>query len=147
MHWRVKCPALPLIQCLCSPAMLGLFCLPHLPCASSAVPGLHTVPHTPSLTLHAGPSELPLLRSCLYFPQLLSLSFLSTLFDHPHLMAGPYFLTLDCVTIIIFPYNICITIPCEFLPQRPLKVKNRPGAFFLDLSKQTSLCQTNYMRQ
>lgn len=102
----------------------------HLPCASSALPGLHTVPHTPILTFCASPPELPFLRSYLHLTQLLSLSFLSTGFGHPRFMAVPYFLTLDCITIIIFPYNICIMIPYELLPQRPLRVKNTPDAIF-----------------
>lgn len=52
------------------------------------------------------------------------------LFDHPHLMALPYFLTLGCITINIFPYNIHVMISCEFLPQRHLRVMNMPDAFF-----------------
>lgn len=92
-------------------------CFPHLPCASSALPGLHTIPHTPILTSYVSPSELSFLRSYCDLPQLLSLSFLSTIFDHPHLMSVPYFLKLDCTTTIIFPYNTCIMTPYEFLPE------------------------------
>lgn len=68
-------------------------------------------------TSYANPSELSFLRSYCYLPQLLSLSFRSAVFDHPHLMSVPSFLKLDCKTTIIFLYNTCIMTPYEFLPE------------------------------
>ena len=91
--------------------------LPRLSWACSALPGLHTVPHAPILASRANPSERACLRSYCSLPQLLSLSFRSAVFDHPHLMSVPYFLKLGCTTTIIFPYNTCIMTPYEFLPE------------------------------
>lgn len=95
----------------------GLSWLPHPSWARSALPGLHTVPHTAILASCANPSECCFLRSYCYLPQLLSLSFRSAVFDHPHLMSVPYFLKLGCTTPIIFPYNTCIMTPYELLPE------------------------------
>lgn len=84
----VKCPALPPIQLiahLCSPAWLVSFLLatPALCCPSPAPPDLHALYPKPHLIFYASLSELPFLKSCLYLPQLMCLSFLSTFSDHP----------------------------------------------------------------
>lgn len=123
-------------------------CPPLLSCPAGLCSVGHTCPvlllsqactRTPKPNPHflSKPLWTPISKSCLYLPQLMFLSFLSTIFDHPHAMVVPYFLTLDCITITIFLYNICLMISCEFLPQRPLRVMNMPDAFFW-------ICQSKY---
>lgn len=93
-------------SCLPTPAL----------CFLSSPRPAHCTPHTHSHFLCKSLWTL-ISKELLLFAQLLSLSFLSTIFDHSHLMSVPYFLKLDCKTTIIFPYNTCIMTPYEFLPE------------------------------
>lgn len=84
-------------------------------CFLSSPRPAHCTPHTHSHFLCKSLWTL-ISKELLLFAQLLSLSFLSTIFDRSHLMSVPYFLKRDYKTTIVFPYNTCIMTPYEFLP-------------------------------
>lgn len=119
---------------------VGICPVHHLPDAS-ALPFLcypRPAHQTPLTHYSTSLSKLPFLIKLSLFTPIPISFFPKHLYNPPGLMAVPYFLILDYITIIIFLYNIMIS--GEILPQRPLKIMNMPDDFFLDLSEQTSPC-------